>query len=137
MAKFKRFTLNLGQFIQKKELLIIKAINEALVLIKRRIDEKTPEDTKELVGNNNIIKAEKFWSKIIWKVQNKTGYAIYVEYWRSKIGGVPKVGVSFKYNKPKGTIFSEGVGARMFSRTMDEERDFIINLVRTKVLWKF
>lgn len=137
MAKtFGNFSIRLEAIIKEKENLLIEAINEALEYIKKRIDEKTPEDTKTLLGNNEIIEAKKVGTEIVGSVQNTTGYAIYVEYGRSKTEGVPKVGIKYKYNKPKGTIFYEGVGARMFSRTADEERQFIINLITTKVLWK-
>lgn len=122
--------------MEKKEKLLIEAINEALEYIKKKIDEKTPEDTKTLVWNNEIIKARSIWGEIIGSVQNTTWYAIYVEYGRSKTEGVPKIGIKYKYNKPKGSIFYEGVGARMFTRTADEEREYIINLITTKVLWK-
>lgn len=133
---FWKFSLNLEGFIQKKEDLLIEAINDALDYIKKRIDEKTPEDTKTLVWNNEIVKAKKLGDVIVGSVENKTEYGIYVEYGRSKTEGVPSIGIKFKYNKPKGTEFYTGVGARMFTRTMDEEKDFIINLIRTKVLWK-
>lgn len=136
MAKYWKFSLNLSGLMEKKEELLIEAINEALEHIKKRIDEKTPEDTKTLIWNNEIVKAKKLGDVIVGSVENKTKYGIYVEYGRSKTEGVPSVWLKFKYNKPKGTIFYEGVGARMFTRTMDEEKDFIINLIRTKVLWK-
>lgn len=134
--KFWKFSLNLWAFLEKKEELIIEAINDALDHIKKRIDEKTPEDTKTLLWNNEIVKARKVGGVIVGSVENKTEYGIYVEYGRSKTEGVPTIGIKFKYNKPKGTEFYEGVGARMFTRTADEEKDFIINLIRTKVLWK-
>lgn len=131
-----KFTLNLGKFIEKKEDLLIEGINEALEYIKKRIDEKTPEDTGDLVKHNKIIKAKEEDGVIVGSVQNKQGYAVYVEYGRSKQEGVPSSGITFRYNKPKGTIFYKGVWARMFTRTSDEEKQFIINLIRTKVLWK-
>lgn len=136
MVKYWKFWIVAGQFLRKKENLLIEAINDALDYIKRRIDEKTPEDTENLVKHNTIIKARKVGEIIVGSVVNKTGYGVYVEYGRSKQEGVPTIGIKFKYNKPKGKVFYEGVGARMFTRTADEERDFIINLIKTKVLWK-
>lgn len=134
--KFWKFKLNLDKFVEDKEKLLIEAIDEALEYIKQRIDEKTPEDTGDLVENNKIHRAKKVDGVISWSVKNETGYAIYVEYGRSKTEGVPKAGITFRYNKPKGTNFYTWVGARMFTRTADEEKAFIINLIKTKVLWK-
>lgn len=86
MVKYGKFGIFAGQFIQKKENLIIDAINDALVHIKQRIDEKTPEDTQNLVRHNEIVKAKKVDGMIVGSVVNETGYGIYVEYGRSKSG---------------------------------------------------
>ena len=136
MVNYWKFGQFAGDFLKERERLLIEAMNEALVHIKKRIDEKTPEDTKDLLKHNKIIKVRRVWDLLVWSVENKLGYAVYVEYGRSKAEGVPTVGVKYKYNKPKGSEFYEGVGARMFTRTADEEKNFIINLIRTKVLWK-
>ena len=136
MAKFWKFAINLDNFLLQKEALLIEAINEALEYIKKKIDEKTPEDTGDLVKNTKIEEATKEGDTIIGKVVNKQGYAIYVEFGRSKTPGVPKTGIKFTYHKPKGKEFYSWVGARMFSRTADEEKAFIINMIKTKVLWK-
>jgi hypothetical protein len=92
------------------------AINELLEVAKQSIDEKTPEDTKELVLNNEIIPAkEEQQGTVSGSVKNETEYGVYVEY------GVE--GKKYGYHKPKGQLFHIGVGAGMFTRTIAETED--------------
>ncbi len=81
--------------------------------IKKKVDEKTPEDTRKLLQNNDTSVSIEA-SKVIGEVFNdKTEYAKYVEYGvRSK---------PYNYHKPKGSVFYQGVGARMFTRTLDND----------------
>lgn len=81
-------------------------------LAKERIDEKTPEDTKILVGNSERKPTRRESWRAIWEVENSTPYASYVEY------GVQ--GKEYNYHKPKDAVFYKGVGAGMYSRTNAE-----------------
>jgi cytochrome oxidase Cu insertion factor (SCO1/SenC/PrrC family) len=82
--KYGKFSLNFDRFIKAKTQEIIEAINEALEHIQQRINEKTPEDTGDLVDHNVIVKAVEKDGVITGSVKNSLGYAIYVEYGRSK-----------------------------------------------------
>lgn len=90
------------------------AINTALKYVKKEIDDKTPEDTRTLVGNNNINDASTDNGKSMWSVSNSTPYAIYVEHW--------VWGKAYNYHKPKGTVAYTGVGAKMYTKTIFDEK---------------
>lgn len=78
-------------------------------LAKELIEEKTPEDTKTLVGNMEKLPTRREWESVIGEIKNETPYAIYVEY------GVH--GKEYTYHKPKWKAFYRGVGAGMVART--------------------
>jgi hypothetical protein len=105
---------------------LISWINEALRYVKRKIEDKTPEDTKKLVWSYKIQEARQTWNIISWKVYNNTPYAYYVEYW--------VWGKIYKYNKPKGNIFKLWVWARMITQTKEEETWNITQIIKSK-LW--
>lgn len=79
------------------------------ILIKK-IDEKTPEDTKTLIQNNQKSEIIEHNWKLYQKVFNDTEYAIYVEYWVWKI---------FNYKKNK-KIFYTWNWVWMFARSKKE-----------------
>lgn len=98
---------------------LIKVVNDWLKDLKNSIDNKTPEDTKTLLWNNDISEATQIWNTIIWSIFNTTKYWIFVEYW--------VWWNKYKYNKPKWNIFYKWVWARMFTRWFDEEKPKILN----------
>lgn len=77
--------------------------------LKRQIDDYTPEDTQELIGNTKISEVSQEDTTYSVSVYNDTEYAKYVEYGR-------RDGRKFMYRKPKWTVFYVGNGARMFGR---------------------
>lgn len=91
---------------------IVKWVANASSFLKQQIDDRTPEDTKKLVGNNELIPVTRSWSITRGGVINRTPYAAYVEF------GV--YGKEYRYNKPKWFIFYKGVGARMYTRAKDD-----------------
>jgi len=113
-------------FERKMKKNIKNAINDWLEILKKSIDEKTPEDTKKLLWNNEIEKAKQVWDVLIWKVLNKTKYWIYVEYWVWT--------KKFNYNKPKWTIFYQWTWARMYTRWYDESKKEILTIIK-KAIW--
>jgi hypothetical protein len=100
-------------------------INKATKYLKDKVDEKTPESTKTLLWNNKQVKARKLWNNYIWSVENDTEYAVYVEYW--------VWWKDFNYNKPKWSNFYSWVGARMFTRTQDEEENEVSNIINKEI----
>jgi len=101
-------------------------ISEKQVVTKAdKVDEKTPESTKTLLWNNKQVKARKLWNNYIWSVENDTEYAVYVEYW--------VWWKDFNYNKPKWSNFYSWVGARMFTRTQDEEENEVSNIINKEI----
>ena len=106
---------------------IANAINKSLGVLKKSIDNKTPEDTKTLLWNNDINSAHLDWDMIKWSVYNETPYGIYVEYWvQARV---------FKYNKPKWNIFYKWIWARMFTRWFDETKKEIISNIKNALWW--
>ena len=87
---------------------IEEGLSIALDIAKDEIDAQTPEDTRELVGNNSKSEIYVTWKEMLWTIYNTTAYAKVVEYglsWRA-----------FNYHKPKWEVFYRGVGARMYSK---------------------
>lgn len=101
------------------------AINKWLKILKQSVNDKTPEDTLTLLGNNEIIGPIQQGSIIMWEVKNETPYATYVEY------GIP--GKKYNYHKPKWTVMYRWVGARMFTRTKLEKEKEILALVKSNI----
>ena len=64
---------------------VAKQMKEAIKLAKKKIDDRTPEDTKRLIKANKIEEPKIVGSRIIAKVVNKTPYASYVEFGRGKV----------------------------------------------------
>ena len=87
-------------------------VDELAHLAEQSINDKTPEDTKTLLGNNTRVPTRREWTSVIAEITNNTPYAPHVEY------GIR--GKKYRYNKPKWTIFYEWVGAWMFRRTSAE-----------------
>lgn len=95
------------------------AMKRSLEELKEKIDEYTPEDTYNLMKNNQIREGKWSGDRLVGKVENSSNYAVYVEYWRSRTGRANnyyKWGGRRRWSKP----FYRGVGARMYARTKDE-----------------
>lgn len=89
-------------------------------VVKDKVDENTPEDTKTLLWNTQISQITRIWLKLFIKVYNDTFYAKFVEYW--------VMWREYKYNKPKWNIFYEWVWVWMFRRAWFALKDkFIYN----------
>ena len=106
-------------------------INKATSYLKDKVDEKTPEDTFELIKNNKRELAKKEWDRYVWEVLNDTEYALYVEYgiWWEQYN-------YYKNSWRKGwwSPFYKWVWARMFTRTSDEEESEVYNIIN-KTIW--
>lgn len=97
--------------------IITEAINSQLPLLLREVKMRTPEDTLQLLSETEAVQARPVWDKIIGEVRNnKTPYAIYVEY---------GVGKPYNYHKPKGQVMRRWVWARMFTLAYDENKEQI------------
>lgn len=101
------------------------AMKRSLEELKKKIDEYTPEDTYNLIKNNQIREGKWSGDRLVGKVENSSQYAVYVEYWRTRTGRANnyyKGGGRRRWGKP----FYRGVGARMYARTKDELREKIV-----------
>lgn len=56
------------------------AMKRSLEELKEKIDEYTPEDTYNLMKNNQIREGEWSGDRLVGKVENSSNYAVYVEY---------------------------------------------------------
>lgn len=103
---------------------VVRGVDKAVELLKKEIDDRTPEDTGRLVRSNRQVKAVVSGQSVIGKVENDTPYAAYVEY---------GVGRAYNYHKPKGTVMLRGIGARMFSRAYDANKKKIVDTIANEV----
>ncbi len=104
---------------------IKRAVNQWLDILKESVDERTPEDTKTLLWNNEITPARDTWNFIEWDVRNNTEYALFVEQ------GVN--GKNYRYNKPKWNIFYVWPWARMFEQGARASEDDIRSLINNSI----
>lgn len=56
------------------------AMKRSLEELKEKIDEYTPEDTYNLIKNNQIREGKWSGDRLVGKVENSSQYAVYVEY---------------------------------------------------------
>ena len=56
------------------------AMKRSLEELKEKIDEYTPEDTYNLMKNNQIREGKWSGDRLVGKVENSANYAVYVEY---------------------------------------------------------
>jgi hypothetical protein len=69
-----KFTLDAGKVYLKTLEQVRDDVNTGLVILKDKIDENTPEDTKTLIENNKITPAEIRGDRVIGSVSNDTPY---------------------------------------------------------------
>lgn len=93
-------------------------LTEIVVDLADAIDEKTPEDTYELISRNQIEMPHIEWDSIKARVFNDDPKAVFVEY-----GQEPKTMNYYKWSGRRKwwTPFHQGVGARMFSNSLKEK----------------
>ena len=116
-----RIEIDVNKIIENQRKNLKDDLKKFAWIIKEKVDEKTPEDTKELLWNNLIWPLEQVGTQIGIRVFNKTEYAPYVEYW---------VWRNFEYNKPKWNIFYKWIWAWMFGRTWQEYKNKFIELTK-------
>ena len=56
------------------------AMKQSLEELKEKIDEYTPEDTYNLIKNNQIREGKWSGDRLVGKVENSSQYAVYIEY---------------------------------------------------------
>lgn len=60
-------------------------MKEAILFSKKKIDEKTPEDKKELIKGNKVELPKLIGSKIVAKVVNRVAHSEIIEFGRGKV----------------------------------------------------
>lgn len=125
--------LQLDKFQDEIEKLITEGIDEVMEFAKAKLEEKTPEDTQELVKWYEIQETKKTGTLITWTILNRVPYGIYVEYGLSKEEWIPTWGKPFNYHKPKGVTFYRWVGARMVTKTYDQDWDEMARILEEKM----
>lgn len=87
-------------------------------------DNLIPEDTRHLLVNNKKKKLKATSNWIVTWIENKTDYAVYVEYWVK--------GRVYDYHKPKWAIFYSWVWMWMYAKTKayleQNTKKFITNI---------
>ncbi len=127
--KLKVTWVSLKQFYDKrirKEL--VEWINSWLEVLKKEVDELTPEKTGDLIENNKVqLAAFLQFGRVSGSVYNDLDYAKYIEFgvqWRD-----------YNYHK-KGTVIHTWVGNRTFTRAMDNKKAEIVNIIKNKIkIW--
>ena len=125
-----KLTFDVTNILNEKKINIIAWMKNWLDVLKKSIDEKTPEDTFELIKNNKINSPVVEWNIVIWSVSNNTEYAILVERGvQNKKYNYYKGWWRRKWWKPFYVWGSIGkwVWARMFTRWLDDSKQEIIN----------
>lgn len=104
--------ININKLINQQKGNMIQKLDKFTDIVKDRVDEKTPEDTKDLLWSNQRSEVIINWSKLHSRVYNDTEYAPYVEYWVEW--------KFYEYHKPKWKTFYSWVWAWMYWRTKNE-----------------
>lgn len=117
--------LDAWAFIKEFTKRIVSWINKALPVLLEELKRLTPEDTGEMLSSYRTYRAENKWDSVIWYIENDSGHAIFVEYWRS--------GVMFWYHKPKWRLFYVGEWNRTFARAVDNVRDQVVQIIYNEI----
>lgn len=134
MAKVR---LTFSKSINSIESKLMDNINNTLSFLKKEAEDRTPEDTKTLVGAYKVTPAKKIWLTIKWKLSNNTPYAFWVEFGTktAKNYHKPKWSVFYTTWSYRWEVFRDIAGwiywARMMSRAVDENRKQI-NILLSK-----
>lgn len=110
-----KVNFDFGGFEERVQSRAEDAMSESLDLAKEELEKYTPEDEGELVAGYEIEEPKMEDGILVGRVVNKVRHGIYVNF---GVGGK-----RYRYNKPKGTIFYVGVGARMMEKTKDYNAD--------------
>ena len=124
--------LQLDKIQDDIEKLITEGIDEVMEFAKEKLEEKTPEDTQELVKWYEIQETKRTGTLITGTILNRVPYGIYVEYGLSKEEGIPTGGKAFNYHKPKWVTFYRWVGARMVTKTYDQDQEDMSKILENK-----
>lgn len=120
--------IDLWKYAKIYEQRLESGVNEWLKILEKSIEEKSPLDTGEYIDWNKKTEATKYWNKIVWRVYNDCDYAKNVEYW---FRSTP---VNWHKNRRLWwPIIHTGIGARTYSRTYDEKRDSVMNILKNKL----
>jgi len=88
----------LADFEKKAVKQIEKSLNDAMEEMKYQIDQNTPIDTSKLINDTKVRKTQLVGNKLVASVDNRTKYAVYVEY---GVGGR-----KYNYHKRKQVYYS-------------------------------
>lgn len=116
-----RINIDTNAILRNQKAKMKNKLDKFTDIVLDKINEKTPEDTKELLWNNQRSEIIENGDKLYSRVFNDTEYAPYVEYW---------VWREFKYNKPKWKIFFTWIWAWMYWRTWKEVKDKFYQLTK-------
>jgi hypothetical protein len=126
-----RFDINVfsKELMQDIEAKAIVWVNKGLNYLLSDIIQKSPVDTWEYLKWNKIKKAEKIGTQIYWEVFNESENAENIEYWFRKSP------VNWHKNRKKWwPIIYTWVGARVYSRSADNNQENIKNIIK-KEIW--
>jgi len=108
-----------------------KAIDKWLEMAKKRIDERSPTDTKEFIEWTKIKEAKISGSIVSWSVINDSSHAYWVEYWFSVHNGNPVYWHKWPPRWPWTRMVSERVVSMMpFRRSKIEDEDDILAYIK-------
>lgn len=129
MHEYERLAIvyKLSIMLEQLEKNILKKLELKLTRIVRdladSIDEKTPEDTFELISRNQVEMPHIEGESMKARVFNDDPKWVYVEYWQD-----PNTYNYYKqsWRRNGGSPFYSGVGAKMFTRSWKEQKQDII-----------
>ena len=137
-----RVEIDVNKIIENQRKSLKDDLKKFAWIIKEKVDEKTPEDTKELLGNNLIWPLEQVGTQIGIRVFNETEYAPYVEFGTIELVEVPNELTEYAMQfKGKGIIKKGGMKARpyLYPALVAERPKFIAaikSIMTHKETWK-
>lgn len=117
------------KYMKDLEIRLLKWVNKGLDILDKSIEDKSPIDTWEYIAWNKRDNAQRELNKIVWKVYNDSENGYEVEYWFR----------STPVNRHKNRrswwpVIYRGVGARVYTRSIDENDQKIKDILRNSIL---
>lgn len=116
------------KYLKNLENSLVVGINEALGVLEKDIENKSPVDTGDYISWNKRDSAKREWDKVVGSVFNDSKNATNVEFgWR-------KTEVNrHKNRKQWWPVIYRGVGARVYTRSLDENESKVRKILEDNI----
>lgn len=118
------------KWIKEQEARLKQWVEQALDILDKSVEEKSPVDTGEYIRGNRRENAKLEGTKVVGWVYNDSPNAQEVEF------GFRRTPVNRHKNRRQGwPVIYRGVGARVMTRSADENDQQIRNILSDKIKW--